>query len=279
MTEYTIDELAHAADTTVRNIRAYQQKKLLPAPRRAGRANLYSDVHVARLRLIGRLLARGYTLANISEMLHTFEKGEAVSDLLGLETALTSPFSTELPSYVTLLELARLFGARIAPRDLDHAVQLGILRRDHGRFLVPSPRLLHVGAELVRAGIPLSSLLLQVAQLRDDARRIADRFVHLIIDEVFNRYGEEAFPPASERPRITEFVYRVRPMAQTVVEVELARALEASIHTAFGHRLARIAEAEQARSERGASETLGEGGSRSAPPVAGSHPADWFEEP
>lgn len=264
MVEYTIDELARAADTTVRNVRAYQAKKLLPPPRRVGRANVYSDVHLARLRLIGRLLGRGYSLANIAEMVTTFEKGEGVQDLLGLETALTSPLSTELPSYVSLLELTRMFGARISPRDLDQALQLGILRREHGRFLVPSPRLLSVGAELVRAGIPLSSLLLQVQQLRDDSRRIADRFVHLIVDEVFNRFGEDALPPAQERPRITEFIYRVRPMAQTVVEVELARALEASIHTAFGHRLARIAEAGQ-RQE--ASEAEGEvGATREAAP-------------
>ncbi len=248
MAEYTIDELARAADTTVRNVRAYQAKHLLPKPRREGRANVYSEVHLARLRLIGRLLTRGYSLANIAEMLSTFDKGEGVSDLLGLETALTSPWSSELPSYVSLLDLARMFGMKLSPHELEQAIQLGLVREEDGRFLAPSPRLLSVGAELVRAGIPLSSLLVQVSHLRDDVQRIADRFVKLIVDEVFNQYGEDALPPAAERPRLTEFIYRVRPMAQTVVEVELARALETSIHTALGHRLARIAEAsEQAR--------------------------------
>ncbi|MFB9386717.1 MerR family transcriptional regulator [Pseudonocardia petroleophila] len=35
--EYRIDELAHTAGTTVRNIRAYQDRGLLPPPRRVGR--------------------------------------------------------------------------------------------------------------------------------------------------------------------------------------------------------------------------------------------------
>lgn len=257
MAEYTIDELARTAETTVRNVRAYQTRGLLPQPRRVGRANVYSDVHLARLRLIHRLLGRGYSLGNISEMLQTFEKGEGVSDLLGLEAALTSPWSNELPSYLTLPELTRLFGGRLAPRDLAQAVRMGLLRiEDDGRYLVPSPRLLSVGAELVRAGIELRTVLVQLSLLRDDVERIAERFVRLVVDEVFNRYGEDALPPPAERPRLTEFIHRVRPMAQVAVEVELARALEGSIHTAFGHRLARIAEA----SERG-----GSAGSRDEP--------------
>lgn len=43
MTEYRIDELARLAGSTVRNIRAYQDRGLLPPPRLAGRVGLYDD--------------------------------------------------------------------------------------------------------------------------------------------------------------------------------------------------------------------------------------------
>src|SRR5699024_10415430 len=62
--EITSEELARTADTTVRNVRAYQDRGLLPPPERRGRSGIYSDVHLARLRIIGQLLKRGYTLAN-----------------------------------------------------------------------------------------------------------------------------------------------------------------------------------------------------------------------
>ena len=46
MAEYRIDDLAREAGTTVRNVRVYQDRGLLPPPRREGRAGIYSDVLV-----------------------------------------------------------------------------------------------------------------------------------------------------------------------------------------------------------------------------------------
>jgi len=83
--EYRIDELARLAGTTVRNVRAYQDRGLLPPPRRSGRVGLYTRQHLARLELITRLLERGYTLANIGELISAWEAGTDVAGLLGLE--------------------------------------------------------------------------------------------------------------------------------------------------------------------------------------------------
>jgi len=245
MPEYTIDELARAADVTVRNIRAYQTRKLLPRPRREGRRNVYSDAHLARLQLITSLLGRGFTLSNIGEVLEAFDRGGEVADLLGLEEAITSPWSTELPDHVTLADLARMFGPQVRPSRIRRAVQLGILQRDGTRFLVPSPRLLRVGAELVQAGIPLDVLLEHIAELRGDVERIARRYVHLVEREVFDRYGEDALPPPDAQRRLAEFVHRVRPMARTVVEVELNRALQTTIRQVLGERLERALDARE----------------------------------
>ena len=48
----TIDELARAAGTTVRNVRVYQDRGLLPPPERRGRLGLYGPDHLRRLRLV-----------------------------------------------------------------------------------------------------------------------------------------------------------------------------------------------------------------------------------
>ena len=95
--EFSIDALARETGSTVRNIRAYQDRGLLPPPERRGRKGIYNDAHLSRLRIINRLLERGYTLANISELIESWERGNDIGRLLGLETAVASPWTDEVP--------------------------------------------------------------------------------------------------------------------------------------------------------------------------------------
>lgn len=241
MGEYTIDELARLAGTNVRNVRSYQQKGLVAAPRRRGRAGVYDDAHLARVRLIGRLLDRGYSLSNIAEMLEAVEKGYGLGDLIGLERAITSPWSHEAPVMLDAAELVGALGTLPEPEALVEAQRLGLVRPEGDKFRVSSPRLLEVGAELVRAGIPLRLVLRHLVELREDMERVARRFVTLVDDAVFRVYGDDRLPPPEELPRLSELVRRLRPLAQKAVEAELFRALEDVIGTTIGERIARIA--------------------------------------
>ena len=101
MAEYRIDELARLADASVRNIRVYQDRGLLAPPRRQGRVGIYTDAHLARLRLIGQLLRRGYTFANIAELLATWERGGDMAEIFDFESVIGDPWSDEVPGYVT----------------------------------------------------------------------------------------------------------------------------------------------------------------------------------
>ncbi|MQY05113.1 MerR family transcriptional regulator [Actinomadura macrotermitis] len=244
MAEYRIDELAHAAGTTVRNIRAYQDRGLLPPPRLEGRVGYYDDSHLARLRLIGKLLARNYNAAVIKDLLAAWETGKDVSEVLGLEKVLTDPWSDELPGTATIEELVERFGtgqgeaevARIVQRTID----LGLIEPEGDHFRVPSPRLLHVGAELVAAGIPLESVLDIATQIRDDCDVIAGRFVNLVQEHVFTRL--EAEPDLSGEPlgEIAEVVRRMRPLVKMVVDPFVARAMEVRVQAALGDQLEAI---------------------------------------
>ncbi|MBA9002340.1 MULTISPECIES: MerR family transcriptional regulator [Thermomonospora] len=240
MAEYRIDELAHKAGTTVRNIRAYQDRGLLPPPRLEGRVGYYDDNHLARLRLIGQLLARGYTFAIIKELLVAWEHGKDVSEVLGLEKVLTDPWSDELPGQVTVEELVKTFGAGLddeqVARFLDRAVALGLIEPEGDHYRVPSPRLLHVGAELVAAGIPLDAVLDIAEQIRADCDVIAGRFVNLVNEHVFDRMPAAA-PGAEEIPQLAAIVRRMRPLVKMVVDPFIARAMEARAQEALGARL------------------------------------------
>lgn len=238
-TEYRIDELAREAGTTVRNVRAYQDRGLLPPPRRSGRVGLYTDAHLARLRLIGHLLERGYTLGNIAELVSAWERGQDIGELLGLEAALVQPWSDEQAASITFEELTALFGDDAAA--LREAVKLGLLEPEEGgeRFRVPSPRLLHAGAELVAAGIPLDAVLNHARQLARDTDRIAARFVELVAANVFEPYGDRPFPKA-DVPRLAELLRRLRPLAKLTVEAYLARAMERRMGRELGEHYDRL---------------------------------------
>ncbi|MFF3554525.1 MerR family transcriptional regulator [Streptomyces tsukubensis] len=82
--EYRIEDLAQLSGATVRTIRAYQDRGLLPKPERRGRSNVYGAAHLTRLRQIAGLLDRGYTLASIRELLEAWDTGRGLGGVLGL---------------------------------------------------------------------------------------------------------------------------------------------------------------------------------------------------
>lgn len=239
--EYTVDELARAAGTTVRNVRAYQDRGLLEPPERRGRAGIYTEAHLARLRNVGQLLARGYTLASIGELFAALEQGQDIAQLLGLEQAVTSPWTDETPTYYSLVDLVKLYGGSFNPKWLLRATQLGILQQEGARFRAPSPRLLYAGAELVKAGIPLDEMLEVVAHLRLNVEQAAEDMVRLVEKHVFDRYGK-GLPPPAEMPAIAELVWRLRPLVEMAVHAELARAMELAANKHIGDRLAAVLE-------------------------------------
>ena len=246
--EYRIDDLARTAGTTVRNVRAYQDRGLLPPARRVGRVAWYTDAHVARLRLVAQLLERGYTLANIRELVAAWESGQDVGELLGLEAALAEPWSDETPITMTAEELATVFGVDPADRTgIDQALELGILRESGDEFVVRKPRLLRVGAELVAAGIPLVAVLDLGRRLRADIDRVATAFVELVATHVFEPVGEPI--PAEAVPRLTDIVRRLRPLAKDAVDTELADAMERHVAMELRDRLGRMLAEYQHRGE------------------------------
>ncbi|MBY8964174.1 MerR family transcriptional regulator [Algiphilus sp.] len=237
--EYTIDELARAADTTVRNVRAYQDRGLIPPPERRGRTGYYGSEHLSRLRIIGQMINRGYTLTSIGELLEAWEHGRDIAQVMGLEAAVTSPWTDETGGYFTLPQLVKMFGGKFEPRWLVKASELGILRSEGARFYAPSPRMLRAGAELVKTGIPLDEMLDVVAKLRDNVERAANDMVRLVEHHIFDRFGP-GLPPSDEIPALGDAIWRLRPLVEVAVHAEVARAMERAATRHLGDRLAYV---------------------------------------
>ena len=240
--EYTIEELASASGTTVRNIRAYQDRGLLPPPELRGRKGYYFNSHLARLRVISGLLDRGYSLSSIKDLIDALENGIDLRHLMGLESALTSPWTDEEPQLVPMTELIKMFGAYLTPEALARAVDLDLMRPEGTMVRVRSMRTLRAGAELVATGIPLEDLLDIVRMLRGNVERVANELVRLVGEHVLSAYETEELPPKEEFPKLADLVWRLRPLAEMAVHAELARAMENAASRLLSDRLERIIE-------------------------------------
>jgi DNA-binding transcriptional MerR regulator len=238
MDRLTIDELARRAGVTTRNVRAYQERGLLPPPQKVGRTGYYGEVHLARLSIIGNLLDRGYSLASIGELLGAWDSGGNLGELLGFEQALARPWIDEPPGHFSRAELEATFGSH--PDTLARAVSMELVVPDGGGYRVPSVKALAAGAELLAAGMPLDAVLDEAAALRADADRIAARFVGLFLQFVWEPFVAAGMP-SDQLPRITELIERLRPVATNSVVPYLALAMHRQVNAAVGEGLIRDA--------------------------------------
>ncbi|MEV0317196.1 MerR family transcriptional regulator [Streptomyces sp. NPDC050658] len=203
-----MEELAKAAGITVRTVRFYRERGLIPPPRREGRIAWYDDHHLARLRTIAALLDRGHTLSGIAELAEAFENGRDVGELLGLGEP-----TEETPVRLTPEALADHFAGEVTPENLAAALDLGYVATDGDEIVHVSRRLLEVSSTLVREGIPLAAVLEAGQRVREHADALAELFITIIRGNT---------PPEAGEMTIT----RLRPLAKSVVEAELSMALD-----------------------------------------------------
>lgn len=223
--QLTIEELASQAGTATTTVRMYQSKGLLPPPERRGRIGYYSEGHLARLRLIAELQEQGFSLASIKRLTEAWESGRGLDDILGLETQVAATWAPEAPVRLKLAQFKELFtGQMITPAVIQRAIRMRLIGFDGLAVTVNSPKLLQVGLDLVRAGMPVIELMDELEVLQAAADSIADRFT-----AVFERHMWEPFVaadlPADQIRPLTESLQRLSVLAEDVVSLVLREAL------------------------------------------------------
>lgn len=245
--EYRAEELAIKAGTTVRNLRAYRDHGLLAAPERRGRHAVYNDAHLDRLLLISKLIQRGYTLANIGELLDGQARGVDVAELLGVEAALLEPIPSELGNVLTGTQLMELFGETDGAR-IDAAARVGLIEPldedvalPERRYRVRKPRAFRAGRDLVEAGVPIDIAIAQSGEIAEGVRPIAHGLVMLVAERLLHDAESAlASDDADHQAAIVEVAQRLRPLAGGVVAEELAFAMDDEIRKHLGHLIDRL---------------------------------------
>ncbi|WP_346098139.1 MerR family transcriptional regulator [Streptomyces olivaceiscleroticus] len=229
-----MSELAAEAGITVRTLRFYRERKLIPPPRREGRIAWYNEHHLARLRTIAALLERGHNLGGIAQLLTAFESGRDVGELLGLDSgSLVAPFSEETPVRLTPEELADHFKDDVTVDNLATSLDIGYLAVDGDEFVHISRRLLDASTDLVAAGVPLAAVLDAGRQVRAHADALAGLFIKVIrthvLQDVLARVESGAELGPEELTRLAQTIDKLRPLSKGIVDAELSMAMDRAI--------------------------------------------------
>lgn len=234
----TIDELARKAGTTVRNVRVYQDRGLLPPPERRGRLGLYGPDHLRRLRLVLRMLGRGYPLAAIRELVEAWEEQRDLGSVLGLEEAITAPYQSEGPRRLPAARFRELLGGdEVAAA---RALETGLAAADGDDVVIRNPRFFDVGLELLGEGFPpraMVDIAADIARTMDEVARMCVSFV----DEHVWRDFLDAGMPAADAERVAAVISRMRPRAQAAADAALAEAMEKYTDTVFTQTAEKLA--------------------------------------
>ncbi|MGA5798507.1 MerR family transcriptional regulator [Streptomyces cellulosae] len=183
----TIDELAARAGVTVRTVRFYGTKGLLPppvlGPRRVGR---YGREHLARLELIEELQSRGMTLAAIERYLAQLPPDLSVRDL-AVQRAVVASWAPGTVETVSRAELERRAGRALGEEELKRLAAMDVVERvgePGGELFTVDAGLLRLGVELLDVPLSHESVLAARAVLTEHSRAAARELSRLLRDAV-----------------------------------------------------------------------------------------------
>ena len=201
----TLEQLTGRVQMSVRTVRFYTSRGLVPPPIRRGRSGYYSGDHVARLELVSELQAHGFTLSAIERYVARIPQ-DATPETIALHRTLLAPWLAELPETVSRKELSRLAGRPLTDEDLDTLNALGIVfPAKQGRFQVTVAHL-STGVALLDLGVPVEAALAAQDIFVEHGRKIAEELTELFRTKVWPSFKE------GEPEQVREIAERFKPV-------------------------------------------------------------------
>ncbi len=228
----TLDELTRRTGMSVRNLRFYTTRGLVPPPIKRGRSGYYSADHLARLELVRELQAHGFTLAAIEKYVAKIPS-DATPETIALHRTLLAPWMAELPETMSRRELVRRAGRDLTDEHLDTLNALGIVfPTKQGKYQVAVAHL-SVGLSLLELGMPHDAALAAQDIFLAHGRAIADELTELFRTKVWPAYVEDGATP----DQIREVVEKFKP----VTVAALVNAYESAVNETKRETVARRA--------------------------------------
>ncbi|HEX4686866.1 MAG TPA: MerR family transcriptional regulator [Nocardioides sp.] len=208
VTLLTLDELTERVGISVRNVRFYTARGLVPPPIRRGRSGYYSGDHVARLQLVQELQGHGFTLSAIERYVAGIPSDASPEDI-ALHRTMLAPWMADSWEELSRSELEQRAGRPLSAQELETLAALGVLRSvGRGRFGASMSQL-GVGLGLLDLGYPIEAARAAAEVYAAHGRAIAEELYELFRTQVWPVYKEQGVSPE----KIQEVVERLKPLS------------------------------------------------------------------
>ena len=239
--EITIDELATRVGMTVRNVRAYASRGLIPPPRLEGRTGYYGEAHVRRLQLVRELVDRGYTLAAVEKALLA-RPDDSAAHALDLLEVIDAPLRTaEEPELVSVDTLLALSGLERDEHLIERLVELDLAeRRENDQLLLRRPTVVRAGTQAIAIGLQPETVFNMLPAMSEQLRSVAELFVDEVRTQIWQPFVEEDMPD-DQWDAVLRVISVLMPVAGQAVLSVFRHELAAAIAAAMGDELDQLA--------------------------------------
>ncbi|MEU2721329.1 MerR family transcriptional regulator [Streptomyces smyrnaeus] len=231
--QLTVDQLAARAGVTVRTVRFYSTRGLLPpptiGPRRVGR---YGPEHLSRLALIEELQNQGMTLAAIERYLQRLPDDISAHDL-AIHRAVVASWMPDTVDETTRAQLEGRVGRELTDDDIERLAAMNVLTRtkDPDVFRV-DPALVQLGVRLLDVPISQEAILAAREVMMEHTRSAARELSRLFKSEVWDPYREvESDPERLERMK--SLSAHMQPMVVQALVTAFQRSMKEELRAVF----------------------------------------------
>ncbi|MFT4299705.1 MAG: MerR family transcriptional regulator [Aeromicrobium sp.] len=204
----TVEQLAARVGMTVRTVRFYAGRGLIPPPRREGRNGYYGPDHLARLELVRELQAHGFTLSAIEGYLERIP-ADATPEQVALHRTLLAPWTPEMPETVDRAALETRCGRALSDDDIEVLVALGVVEptpvEDQFRL---APAHLAIGVSFLDATLPIEAALAARKIITEHSSQLAQQLTEMFRVAVWPHLKASDYPPEL----LTTMVERFKPL-------------------------------------------------------------------
>ncbi|KAB2813211.1 MerR family transcriptional regulator [Pimelobacter simplex] len=216
----TLEELTARVGLSVRTVRFYTSRGLVPPPIRRGRSGYYSAVHVARIELVLELQSHGFTLSAIERYVAGIPDDASPEDI-ALARTMLAPWQSDLPVEMDAAQLQKKAGRELSDDDVATLQALGVIRLRGSAYLVASNQLA-IGVRLLELGFPRDVAVAAAKVYQEHGQQMAEELYAVINDQLAPLYDNDK----SEHFR--EIMERLKPLSVgglvTAYEAAVARA-------------------------------------------------------
>ncbi|WP_069812334.1 MerR family transcriptional regulator [Streptomyces sp. TP-A0874] len=222
----TVDELAARAGVTVRTVRFYGTRGLLPppeiGPRRVGR---YGSRHLARLALIEELRNQGMTLAGVERYLRRLPPDLHAQDL-AIHRALVASWAPESAEETTREQLERRAGRPLEEDDVERLAAMGVLSRTaEPTVFEVDAGILHLGLRLLDLPVGLETIRAARQVVLGHTREAARELSRLFHAEVWEPYRLRGSEPDDDDEAMRTLSAQMQPMVVQALVTAFQRSM------------------------------------------------------